>query len=70
MAARDRYESKILCPGCSQAGALSISEDDHPYMKNPHREVDSIDGEFSASVTDGIKIKIKCNLCGISFDKF
>lgn len=67
MAARDRFKVKIECPNCNQEGIFHMSEDDHPYMRNPHREVDKIDGEFTASVSKGVHVKITCLRCDSSF---
>lgn len=68
MAARDRYRSIIKCPNCGQNGILHISEDDHPYIRNPHREIDEIEGSFDASVYDGREIKVTCKDCNVNFD--
>jgi hypothetical protein len=67
MAARDRFTSGIECPKCGQKGVLHISEDDHPYMRNPHRAVDKIEGEFKASVTGGVDVSITCTKCNANF---
>jgi hypothetical protein len=67
MAARDRYTSKVVCPKCGQEGVLHISEDDHPYMRNPHRAVDEIEGEFKAAVTKGVQIAVICTMCSAKF---
>ncbi len=67
MAARDRYSYEILCPSCKQTGRLHVSEEDHPYITNPDRTVDKIDGEFSAEVKDGIEVLITCTNCGTNF---
>ena len=67
MAARDHYTTKITCPNCQQKGKLHISEDDHPYMKNPHRSVDQIEGDFNTDVKDGIEVVLLCNQCNTSF---
>jgi len=68
MSARDRYTSKVTCPSCGQAGILHVSEDDHPYMRNPHRAVDEIEGDFEASVEKGVSLKVRCKKCGANFD--
>lgn len=67
MAARDRFASKVVCPHCGQEGVLHLSEDDHPYIRNSHREVDEIEGEFKASVSDGVKVSVECTKCGEKF---
>lgn len=67
MAARDRYTSNIKCPNCDQIGIFHLSEDDHPYIRNPHREIDKIEGEFTATITNGIDVNVKCLKCGENF---
>lgn len=67
MAARDRFTSCIECPNCGQKGVLHISEDDHPYMRNPHREIDEIEGEFKTTVTGGVDASITCGKCNTNF---
>ena len=67
MAARDRFTSKVICPQCGQEGVLYLSEDDHPYIRNPHREVDDIEGEFQATVSRGVEISVVCTKCGEKF---
>jgi hypothetical protein len=67
MAARDRYTSNIECLNCGQKGRLYMSEDDHPYMRNPHREVDKVEGEFIATVSEGVDVKVICSKCNTEF---
>jgi len=67
MAARDRYKYDVQCPNCKQQGVFHVSEDDHPYMRNPHRTVDQIEGEFTASVKGGVDVTATCKKCGTSF---
>ena len=67
MAARDCYSYDVLCPHCGQKGVFHVSEDDHPYMRNPHRTVDKIEGNFSASVEGGVDVKATCQDCKGSF---
>lgn len=67
MAARDRYSYDIKCPKCGQNGVFHVSEDDHPYMKNPHRTVDKIVGNFSASVQGGVDVNATCKDCNTEF---
>lgn len=69
MAARDRYTSKIECPNCHEKGILHISEDDHPYMRELHRKVDSVEGPFSATMANDENIAVYCNACGHKFVK-
>jgi hypothetical protein len=67
VAARDRYSYDVTCPTCGQTGVFHVSEDDHPYIKNPHRTVDKIDGDFSASVSQGVEVVAVCMACNASF---
>ena len=68
MAARDRYSYEISCPSCKQLGSLHVSEEDHPYITNPERTVDNIEGEFSATVEGGIKVLVTCLKCRTIFN--
>ena len=63
MAARDRYTSELSCPNCGNKGVLHISEDDYPFMKNLHRSVDSVEGDFVADVDRDNKVHVTCK-CG------
>ena len=67
MAARDRFTYEIECTKCGQKGVLHISEDDHPYMRNPHRAIDKIEGEFKTTLTGGIDVSITCGKCNNNF---
>lgn len=67
MAARDRYSYDVTCPKCGQVGTFHVSEDDHPYMKNPHRTVDEIEGNFTATVKDGVEVTAFCANCKENF---
>jgi hypothetical protein len=67
MAARDRYSYDVKCPLCGQNGTFHVSEDDHPYMKRPHRSVDKIEGNFTAGVRDGIEVTAICGACSSEF---
>lgn len=46
MAARDRYTIDITCPGCGNVGRVKVSEDDYPFMKKLHFEVDEVPDGF------------------------
>jgi hypothetical protein len=48
MAARDRYSVKLQCTQCNKKGILHLSEDDYPFMKKLRRQVDKVEGAFSA----------------------
>lgn len=67
MSARDRYSYKVKCAECGEEGKFHVSEDDYPFMRNPHRTVDSIEGNFSASVERGVEVNAKCLGCGNTF---
>lgn len=68
MAARDRYTYEVVCPQCGQKGRFHVSEDDHPYMRNPHRKVDDVEGQFSASVNRGVHVQATCLQCRHAFE--
>ena len=63
MASRDRYAWEVSCDKCGNKGVLHISEDDYPFMKNPHRAVDRVDGDFVADFDRDSVAHIKCK-CG------
>ncbi len=67
MAARERYTAKALCPKCKQAGTIRVSEDDHPYIQDPHTAIDSVEGDFKAVVEGKGRISIECKRCGEHF---
>jgi hypothetical protein len=46
MAARDRYTWSLKCPGCGHSGKAEVSEDDHPYMRDPGFRVDELPSGF------------------------
>lgn len=69
MAARDKYTINFKCPKCSEKGVLHLSEDDYPFMKRLNREVDDVEGKFSASMDGELDIKVICNACGEIFTK-
>ena len=68
MAARESYSYEVSCPNCGQKGRFHVSEEDHPYIRNLHRTVDEIEGNFSASVEGGQKVHAKCIDCNATFD--
>lgn len=67
MAARDRYTVDIECPNCHEKGRLHISENDYPFMSNLNRNVDQIEGNYTAEMHNEAKIAIKCITCGNEF---
>lgn len=47
MAARDRYTLTLKCPKCGASGVAEVSEDDHPYMRDPGFQVDELPEGFA-----------------------
>lgn len=47
MAARDRFTLGMKCPACGNSGTAQVSEDDHPYMRDPGFQVDEYPVGFS-----------------------
>ena len=66
MAARDRYHWDVSCPTCGTSGRVHVSEDDHPYITNPHFAVDDIDGPFRVHSygRTSTPTEIACVQCG------
>ena len=64
MAARDRYAVKVECSDCGVTGRVHLSENDYPFMSRVDREIDSVDGEFSASLPDAFSVLVTCKQCG------
>lgn len=66
MAARDRYTVALECNNCGQKGALSVSENDYPFMKRLDFSVDEIEGCFSVSgeMMNLGTTSVECGLCG------
>lgn len=67
MASRDHFEKKIKCPNCDEKGVLHYSDNDYPGMRNNNRRVDSVEGNFTASMSGDSDIKITCGNCGKEF---
>jgi hypothetical protein len=68
MAARDRFVLDILCPSCGRGGEARVSEDDHPYMRDPGFRVDEYPEGFS-EVSRSVyrhETKVRCK-CGQEF---
>lgn len=63
MGTRDRFTEKVACPKCKQAGILHISEEDYRYSP-PNRSVDQVEGDFTATVLSGVRMRLKCGKCG------
>lgn len=65
MATRDRQSREVGCPKCHTKGTVRYSDNDYPFMKRLDREIDSVEGEFSARVLDRSgKLEITCKRCG------
>jgi hypothetical protein len=47
MAARDRWTLDLKCPKCGGAGVAKVSENDHPYMRDPGFNVDELPPGFA-----------------------
>lgn len=67
MSTREEFSYFITCLRCGNQGELNVSEDDYPFMRNPNRAVEEIDGEFTAEVIDGVKIVVTCQRCDLTF---
>jgi len=67
MAAKDRYDVSVTCPKCGEKGVLHISENDYPFMRRLDKEVDSVDGNFSAKVINDSDVSLICGNCGEKF---
>jgi hypothetical protein len=63
MGTRDRFTSKVTCPKCEREGVLHISEEDYRFSP-PDRSIDKIDGNFSATILRGVRMRLKCGNCG------
>ncbi len=48
MAARDRWTNQNRCPQCGAESEVRWSEDDHRWMRNDTRQVDSVDAPLYA----------------------
>lgn len=67
MASRDRYINNIVCPKCGETGMLHISENDYPFMRKLDKQVDSVEGNFTAKMSGESDIKVTCGNCGEVF---
>ena len=68
MSAREEFSCFIICPRCGNQGELNVTEDDYPFMRNPNRSIEEIDGEFTAQVIDGVKVVVTCLRCDLTFE--
>lgn len=70
MAARDRWDYGLKCPKCGATGRAFVSEDDHPWMRDPHFRVDSIEGEFYVETRgrSAADTTIACKVCKVAAD--
>ena len=67
MSTREQFSYFITCIRCGNEGELHISEDDYPFMRNPNRAVEEVEGEFTAEVIDGQTVQVTCQLCNTTF---
>ncbi len=67
MAARDRWDFELRCPKCGAVGRAYVSEDDHPWMRDPNFRVDEIDGEFQIKRlgSTGAATTYECKVCKV-----
>ena len=63
MASRDRFVHEVSCTACGNKGSVQISEDDYPFMRNPHRAIDRVEGPFTADVDGDNVVHVTCK-CG------
>jgi hypothetical protein len=68
MAARDRFTLHLKCPKCGWEGIAQVSEDDHPYMRDPGFAVDEYPDGFSEASRSVYrhKTEVRCK-CGEVF---
>ena len=68
MAARDRYEINVKCPACGFGGEAKVSEGDHPWLRSPEFNVDTLPTGLVVAERSNYrnKTKIKCK-CGEVF---
>jgi hypothetical protein len=67
MAARDRYSFDVKCPHCDTTAVFDVSEDDFPFMRNPHRSVDKVEGNMTGWVVRGVEWWGRCGACKVDF---
>jgi hypothetical protein len=67
MSTREHFSYFITCIRCGNEGELCVSEDDYPFMRNPNRAVEEVEGEFTAEVIDGQTVQVTCQLCNTTF---
>lgn len=67
MAARDRYSVALKCPKCGKTGDTQVSEDDHPWIRDPHFSVDELSIGFTVTKLGRtlVDTEISCNDCQI-----
>ena len=68
MSSREEFYFFVTCLRCGNQGELNVSEDDYPFMRNPNRAVEAVDGKFSAEVIDGRNVVVTCLVCDLSFE--
>ncbi len=67
MAARDRQFIDIKCPKCAATGVIHYSDNDYPFMRKNDREIDSVEGDFRATLTKEERFAVACKKCGREF---
>jgi hypothetical protein len=68
MAARDRSTLDIKCPACGRSGVAKVSEDDHPYQRDPGFRVDEMPVGFAEAFASHYRheTQVRCD-CGKVF---
>ena len=67
MAAREHYKIRVVCKGCGEVATVTLSEEDHPYIKTERglgRAIDAVEGDFSARTENVKDVVVHCNRCG------
>lgn len=69
MAARDRGHKTIRCPACSSEETVNVSEDDHPWQRDPGFRFDDEPSKFRVLQTSFYprENRIRCLSCGEEF---
>jgi len=69
MAARDRFTVCVTCPKCRATGLAEVSEDDHPYIRDPGFRVDELPPGFTVTKVSNYRHEtvIRCK-CGTDFN--
>ena len=69
MAARDRWEETIRCPGCSAEETVKVSEDDHSWQRDPGFRFDESPQAFTVLETSFYpsQNRLRCSGCEREF---